>query len=253
MPLGHHIRLRLLDDRVIARDDNERRLVARVVLRLGKDFGLLAFRCADTHLHMESTSDRPASGQLARRVEITLTQRLPHDVGFSTARIDPIVRQDHLYNAFDYILRQDKHHGIQMDPFHDASVLPELLRFRAGPSYVRTNVEAFLPRVTQADLVKHLGDLSLDRAIETFAPLADAAAASLALPSLEGNRPNVVLARAGAVVVASPHLMQKEIASLLQRSPRTISRLARHPVPATLVEAIELQLRLRQGLRVRKL
>jgi len=84
-PLAHHLMLRLRDDRVIAPTTAARRTLAGVVLGLGREPGLLAFSGADTHVHLLVACDRAASGQLARRAEISLTRRLAPGVGFSTS------------------------------------------------------------------------------------------------------------------------------------------------------------------------
>ena len=57
MALGHHIMLRLDDSRVIAPVVEDRRAMARAVLKAGRPFRLLAFRAADTHLHLEVACD----------------------------------------------------------------------------------------------------------------------------------------------------------------------------------------------------
>lgn len=247
MPVGWFIRLRLADDRVIAPEEKHRRATGRTILRTGRDHGLLSFRGVDEHLHLLSKFDRASAGQLARRVEIALTLQLPHDVGFMPARFDPIKDQDHLYSSLDYTLRQDKRHDYRQDPYHDVSALPELLEFRAGPTYLKANVEKYLPQVKTELLLKHLSPLRLDYPLETYAPLAAAAAASVALPDLGGKSTAAVLARAAAARIAIADLRQVEVADLLGVSPRAVHNLLRRgPPPARLLQALDRQLRLRQ-------
>ena len=73
----------LREDRVIAVDLAARRTLARTVLKAGRSRGLLAFRAADTHLHLQVACGRPEAGELARRLEIALVRALRLAVGFA--------------------------------------------------------------------------------------------------------------------------------------------------------------------------
>jgi len=57
-PIGHHLVLRLVDNRVIANTDAQRRVVACTVIEMAKDDRLLAFGLVDTHLHLEDAENR---------------------------------------------------------------------------------------------------------------------------------------------------------------------------------------------------
>jgi hypothetical protein len=105
MSIGQHIVLRLADHRVIAPDPAARRQVARSVLGIGRGQGLLSFRLADTHLHLLAACDRDEAGQLARRVEISLAQKLSLDVSFVPAYFKAVDDGRHLYRAFLYVPR----------------------------------------------------------------------------------------------------------------------------------------------------
>jgi hypothetical protein len=224
MCVGQHIRIRYSEDRVVAENDGERRILARVVLKLGKDYRLLSFRSADTHLHIETACDRRSAGEFARRVEISLRHRLPHDAQFARVKIDGIRSQNYLYNTFDYTINQDKHHG----------------------SHLRENVEKLLPRVDPPYLKKFLGGLDLEHPIHTLEPLAEAAASAVALPTVTSNHPAAVLARATAIKIAAPHMKRKQVAELLKVSLITVKRCLKKRVPQSLWDAVLLQLRLRQ-------
>src|SRR5687767_10756998 len=50
--LGYHVILRLGDDRVIAPSRGERRRFARKLAALAREFPVLAWKLADTHLHV---------------------------------------------------------------------------------------------------------------------------------------------------------------------------------------------------------
>ena len=102
--LAHHIMLRLTDDRVIAPGPSARQLLARVVLEQSKDFGLVAFCGADTHLHILAHCDRQSAGRLAWRIEVALGKHPSLDVGFAPAHVKSVVDRRHLANAFFYIL-----------------------------------------------------------------------------------------------------------------------------------------------------
>ena len=73
-PLAYHVTMRLADDRVLAPSDLERRRAARVLLRIGRDFDLLAFRLADTHLHALVRCSAEASGRFCQRVACALLE-----------------------------------------------------------------------------------------------------------------------------------------------------------------------------------
>lgn len=76
--LGHHIRLRLRDDRVIAPTAEQRRQVARVVLHHGLRYNLVAMALADSHLHIEALCGSVAAGRFAHgSVAVFQTVRWP--------------------------------------------------------------------------------------------------------------------------------------------------------------------------------
>ncbi len=244
--MGQHIMLRLSDDRVIAPTVAMQRMVARTVFRLARTLGLLAFRCVDTHLHISALTPRKKAGRLAQAVESTLVQRLSLGVTFSRARFKDIADQHHLEKLFNYILDQERHHGVNLDPFHEASALPDLLGLRTVGTYVIKNVRSFLPRVGKEQLRRYLGEGMLARPVESFDGLADAAAAASALPGLRSKAPAAVAAKCAAVAVASRSITSRAIASLLGIHQRTVQRLAGKKPDPNLVHATELQLRLRQ-------
>jgi hypothetical protein len=152
--LAQHVILRLRDDRVIAPDVAARRRLARAVLGRGRGRGLLCFRAADTHVHILALGERGAAAELARRIEIALALGLGHCVGFSQAYIRPVESQRHLLRAFWYVLRQDEHHGVDGDAFHDASSLPDLLGARVLGTWTAEAVRAALPRVRRDELTE---------------------------------------------------------------------------------------------------
>jgi hypothetical protein len=99
MALGHHLCLRLANDAVLAASPEERRIVARVILRQGVDADLLGFGLADNHLHLAPACDRERAGKLAQAVEVSLQHRLILTAPFAPAFIKPIEDARHLYGA----------------------------------------------------------------------------------------------------------------------------------------------------------
>lgn len=248
--LAQHIVLSSRDRCVIARSPAERRLLARTIIRRSAAGGLLAFRAADTHIHMQSSSSRSAAGRLARAVEIALTRALGLANGFAPAHFEPIHDQRHLQNVFFYVLRQEQRHGLQSDPFHEASNLPDLLGLRAIGDDSARRVRALLPRVRRSQLLELLGVSSLDQPVElTLFGLREAASAAAALPGLSGHARWVRDVRCAAIAVAGDSFRAAQLAEALQTSKRSVVRLrGRRPDPA-LVRAVELQFRLRAARR----
>ena len=244
--IAHHLMLRLADGRVIARDAAARRGLARATLRIAHPLPLLAFRAADTHLHLLVACKRAAAGELARRVEIGLRQRLGLEVPFAPAHIEPVAGQRHLRNAFFYVLRQEERHRLGGDPLHDASNLPDLLGLRVTGTWTAAHVRARLPRVTRGRLAALLGARAPDAPIEDWRTLADAAAAAVAMPALEGSTAVVTQARRAAARVAAKHLRATELAAQLGVSARTARRLRTQPPDPRLASAVAGQLGLRQ-------
>jgi hypothetical protein len=242
-PLGFHVMLRLRDDRVIATSTWMRRRLARVVLEQCADFGLLAFRAADTHLHLEVACARAAAGELARRIEIALGRCLRLGGPFAPAHVRAIESQRHLQNTFHYILGQDARHGLSSDPLFEASNVPDLLGARLLGGYTLANVRAHLPRVRAHDLPLELPDSPAHRSL---AQLADAAAAAACLGELHGKSQAVRDARCAALALANGRASVAELASLLAITAPTVRHLRAVPARPELVRAIERQLRLRQ-------
>jgi hypothetical protein len=246
-PLGHHIVMQLVDSRVITSTEAGRRTVARVIYDLSHDTKLLAFGLADTHLHSEYAEDWRMCGRLAQRIGSSLSQKLRLKVPFAPAHREIIWRQKHLYRTFYYDLRQQDHHGINTDPFHEASSLPELLGLRVTGSYINSNVKDLLPRWDRDEVHRILGVESLPRLEEVSWDLLPAAAsAGACLQDLNGEDEETVKARIAAIHAVDGALSAVQLAALLGRTGRWIRELRKRPVDAPLVEAIRLQLVLRQ-------
>jgi hypothetical protein len=242
MPLGQHICLRLADNRVIAPTPHERRVVASVVLEQGRAFDLLAFGLADTHPHLLTPRSREEAGELARRVEISLVRRLHLEVGFAEPYFKPILDGSHLNRAFTYVLEQNPHHGLEWDPLHEASNLPDLLGMREIGAYTAVNVRRHLPRVTRARLLGCLGLSALDPADGPPAQWVWAAVAAAGLVSLEGKAPRAIAAKQAIVALAGKQLSTAELGAMLGVSTRAIQRLRSSAADPRIVQAVRLQL-----------
>lgn len=242
--------MRLSDDRGIARSPATLRVAARLVVRHGVDRGLVAFRVADTHLHVVAASDRQTAGQLAHATEAALRQVLALPVAFEPARIRPIESPRHLLAAFRYVLRQETHHGTAFDREHDGSILPDLLGMRLiGAEPVVARVRTLLPRLCAGELLAWVGVEQLDAVATDFALVTDAAAAALALPSLAGQSHGAQAARLAAVHLFGHELSAAEIGSRLALTQRRVQALRSTPPQPELLSAARRQLQWRSALR----
>jgi len=75
-PLGHHIRIRLVDDPVIATTPTRQRLVTRIVINQGRRDKLLCTSLAGNHLHLDALCDEAAASRLVQRITSSVKQRL---------------------------------------------------------------------------------------------------------------------------------------------------------------------------------
>jgi len=234
--------MRLVDNRVIARNPGWRRRVAKALLDRGPEYNLIAFRLADTHLHALALTTKRQAAQLARRAEISISLRRRHTPGFAKVWLKPVQDQRHLQNLFAYIHGQERHHAINADPHHDGGNLPDLLGLRTTGAYAIEKVRQVLPRVDRRQLLDALGVTDLHPADGPLDLLPDAAAAAMALPHLRGSTREVRQARRAAAEVAGDRLRRKDLARLLHTSTPALRRdRGLRPDPA-LVRAIRLQL-----------
>jgi len=245
MPLGFHVMQRLEDDRVLVRSTRDRRIYADTVARVGRDCGLFVFGLPDNHTHAGVECGREQAGRFAQKLGSSLKQRLGLEVPFAPAKILPIRDQAHLKNAFGYMLGQAAHHGVDADPWLEATCVPDLLGLRLTANYILARIRAILPRLQRADLLAKLGIATLEVS-PVLVDLGDAAAATLALPELVGRSVPVLRARRAAVAYArNVEASVPRIAELLSITERAVRELARGRAPALHVRAVGLQLGLR--------
>ncbi len=244
--IGHHVTMRLADDRPLVTSSAARRIAASALLRVGDSLGLLAFAIADTHVHVLVSADRLHAGECARRIEISLQRCLAPRVRFQPARIQPVQDQAHLQNAFLYVLRQLERHGLDVDPAHDGTALPDLVGLRVTGSRLEARVAALLPRVDLGTLAGALV-IASHAAAPDLSLLADAAAAAFGLAHLTAT--GLASARARfAAAHATEHLQADVVADLLGVSASLVRRLRKRPPSPTEVRAVQLQLRLRSSI-----
>ena len=209
----------------------------------------MVFSAADSHIHAEVVCGRRFALEMCRRIEGALKRMLRLDVGFAPAHLKPIETQGHLAKAFDYILRQDRRHGVtSLDPFREASNLPDLLGMRTTGQYTASNVKSFLPRLQREQLLAHYGLEQLVPREEPRHLLVPSAAAAIGRLDLAGRSRDCLAARRAVLGILGGRMRWKDAASLLGVCRRTIHRLRQRPLDDVLVKAIQLQLCLRSHL-----
>jgi len=263
-PITQHMVLRFIDDRVFAPNPAAQRKLARIVLRQGRPFSLLSFGGADTHLHVLPYCDLPRATELDRRLKIQIKLALHPSAVFARTSYTDVFDEWHLAKAFRYDIVQARHHGCNVDPFFETTVLPDLLglrliegRDRMGEgdgSYVIANVASYLPRVSMEQLWSFFEgprpDLTDDELV--WDDLEQAAAAAVALPDVTGKTPAACAARAAAIQLAARTLIPDRLAKLLGCSTRTLWRGRRAPLRQGLLEAVRMQLALRSAAALRR-
>jgi hypothetical protein len=244
-PLGFHIGLRLEGDRNLAPDTASRRVFARTVLKAARPFGLLACRWVDTHGHMEIMGSREEAGEAVRRAEIALQRALEPGSSFVRAYIKPMMDFAHVKSTFAYVLGQQEHHGVVIDPFHDASNGPDLIGARTIGARTALTVRKHLPRVRREDILEWLGMEDP----ESFDPapfgLAEAGAAAIGVEALVGSGAAVRSARRAIVHFAE--LPVAMLAEALGVSVRTVHRLRAGTPDEAVLRALRQQLAMRQA------
>lgn len=193
-------------------------------------------------MHLLVLAERAVVEELVRRLRIWVATALRPGVPLEVQRTKPLAGQSHVESAFRYVLRQDLHHDLGMDPFQDASALPDILGLRVLCPELPMRVRERLPRLTRAALLEPLGVESLEEGLYA-AHLADAAMAAFALPRL-GNDSASVLARRASVAAAA-ELGPTRIATALGVTPQAVCRLARAGADPRSVRALRLQMALR--------
>ena len=246
--LGFHLRLRFMEDRVFAGTRAERCALAALVFRADHHQRVLTFRAADTHLHFAFLSNQEECLQFSRCVAIALQKQFRYGTPLQPPRLKAFNDIHHLASTFHYILDQERHHHIRIDPLSEASNLPDLTGLRLGGRYACDLLASHLPRVTMADLLGHLGvrDLTPPGLDPRF--LLPSASAAIGRVALTRNAPACQQARAAAAHLGRNSLQTRVVAEHLCMDGRSVRRLAALHVPPALVEAVRRQVALRTRL-----
>jgi len=255
-----HVVSRVADQRVLASTPVELRTLSGCMWPPRAAGGVLAFRCADTHVHALVVTDRRTAGRYAHDAECSLRFGLDLPVPFDRAHIEPIRDQAHLRNTLFYCLGQHRRHGLASDPLHDGSNLLELLGLRVDGGSCRETLSRVLPRVRRSDLVRALAeeagvplsalDPTAPAARAGLAHLAEAAASAVRVPQLGGRGAAVRSGRVAATHVAFRWVGGAEVARLLGVTPRTVRKLRHEQPDPEIVLATLRQLHLRAHLPV---
>jgi hypothetical protein len=243
-PLGFHNGLRLEGDRNLAPDTRSRRLFARTVFAVTRPFELLACRWVDTHGHLEIMGSREEAGEAVRRVEIALQRALQPGAPFVRAYIKAMLDLAHVKSTFVYVLGQQQHHGVLVDPFHDASNGPDLVGARTIGARTAAIVRKHLTRVRRHHILEWLGMEDPETAAPSPFGLAEAGAAAIGVESLEGASAEVREARRAIVHFAE--LPVAMLAEALGVSVRTVHRLRAEKPDKAMLRAVRQQLAMRQ-------
>jgi hypothetical protein len=184
---------------------------------------------------------------LARYTTMSLRWRLELGAPFQPPAIRPLVDRRHLENAVRYAFKQEPHHGIVLDPFHDASSLPDLVGLRALSPATVGRFSATLPRVTKTSLLED-GGLALGpmpSRDELPATLLEATLAAAGLATLGLDDASHAARCAAAHAVSLP---AAELGGILQIAPASVRRLRdKQPLAALLSATRPLASDLRSG------
>jgi len=240
--LGQHIRIRTKNDCVIAPTAEEKRKLARIVLTIAKDYSLLSFGLADTHLHLQVVASRASCGMLSRRLLNSLRQQLELPSPFEPTYFLSIRDGKHNYNTFRYILNQQHHHGVHTDPLHEASNLPDLLGLRNIGAFSIGHVRRFLPRVSRKMLLDLMGTSDLQPKEGSTEYILEAAKRASALSDLSGSSAPALETRRAIVHILRKTVSNRRIAEFLGVSRRTVLLHAKAAPNLKLITAIEKQM-----------
>jgi hypothetical protein len=149
-------------------------------------------------------------------------------------------------SAAQYVLGQDRRHGIDIDPLHDASNLPELAGARVPWVTSARLVRELLPRLDLRELLPPRSRVAI------WEDLHDAAAAAFGLPDITRKTKLAVHAKRAAVHVARAAVGADIVAAALGIDECSVRRLHRQPAPVPHLRAVALQLEWRAALRLQR-
>jgi hypothetical protein len=240
MAFAHHITMQLAGTDRLARSDDERCYLARLVVQTGDRLGLLWWRVAGPYLQVVCRCDRREAGQLGRRLGIGAQQVLGGAHRFVPARVRAIDDRFRLDALFDGVLQADP-----LDPFHVGSAIPDLLGLRRTGACLVPRVRALLPGL-RPRLLDLVGRSSFAPPICDWKPLGSATAAVFGHADLSRRWPWRTRALAAAAELGAPLLGTRATAGLLGVSASAVRRARQRLVSPALVQTVQLQLQWRQ-------
>jgi len=245
-----HLIVALRDRRVLARGRDHRLLLTRKVLARGEPFDLLAFRAADTHLHFAMGVPAAGAMEFARRIEISLNKTFGYGITFSSAYTEPIRSQRHLINVFWYVIGQEQRHGLDQDPWFEASNLPDLLGWRQLAPWAPGLTRSFLPRL-DGDRMRGVVSVVVDPdRPASLDGLGAAAAGALGLLELPKRGPEFARLVAVACAAVGDDWPALRLARALDVSVRSVLRYRGSRPDRPLVRAIRCQSQLQAARRL---
>ncbi len=229
---------RLVKDRVLARNAQQRRVLAATVLGVGEKANLIAFAAPSDRLVMLFGAERELVSRTCRDTTTALRRKLKLPLPFARAWFEEVDDED-LRGTTKGVLTQ-----WDADPFREASNLPDLLGARFTGRYTIANANHLLLR---RDLLSWWGLPRLEQGTD-LGLLPESAAAAMALPALNGRTAQVVDARRAAIQLGRLlGVTHARMGQMLDISERQSKRLAAQRVDPALLKAVELQLGLRQA------
>lgn len=241
MAIGFQIIFRAEDDQVLAPTLAKRRLLAGILLEIGRARGLFAFGVADTHGHADLFGGMDVVGEFVHDLRVTVGWRLR--LKLRRPEIWKIRDVWHARSLIDYSHRQSEHHGVDIDPFRECTSIPDLMGLRVIAPWLAERVAANVPRYAGPVCPVSWGKDPFEHTVR-LSVVPEAAAAAFGLADLRGRSPRVVEARTTAVHAAAGFPLV-EIAAALDVSTRTVYALRASDVDPIAVRCVLRQAALR--------
>lgn len=243
MAIGYQVIFRAEDDQVLAPTQAQRRLLAGIIHRVGRERGLFAFGVADTHGHADLLGGMDVVSKFIHDLRVGVRWHL----GLALRRPEVWNIRDvwHAGTLIDYSHRQTEHHGVDVDLFRDCTSLPDLMGLRVTAPWLAERVAAHVPRYAGPIRPLSWGENPFEHPLRLDG-LAAAAAAAYNLPDLLGRSAEGVAARVAAVHGAALAAIG-ELAQALGLSRRSIFAMRARECDPAAVQCVLRQAALRAG------
>ncbi len=249
----HHLTIAVRGRRALARDEGERRVLLRRLVRVGHK-RLLLFSLVDDHLHAVLRAVR--AGVLADGLRRVLKAHRP-DLELKRPHLEPVGTRSYLRWPVDYLLTQPQHHGLENAPaLWTGSCFQDLVGARLLPGFDAGGLRAELPRLRLRELFGKVGLSPTPLEPADDAVLARVGVARLvelaagvhaAGPVLTGRAREVVEVRAlAARVAAMVGLSCRTLARFLGVSSRSVHYAAKREIDPRAVLALQRRLTLEE-------